>query len=288
MHVRVGDEAVRRHRAVGVLKPRRIPHTMWNAEPEAARIIEVYTPGGFELFFKDFGKRLRQGPIGLDELNRLGEPHGIRFFDDWIPELNLPGQRLGRPHRVTRAAVAPRTAWTRSWSLAARDKFDKDFGLGEWHGTNAFMSHGDRVFRTYFINNRGDEQMGSTWNYPRHHCARAPGGVGGLAEGLSPDRAVRVVDLARRIRRRPTAPILERSQRGRPRSRRPATAAQSFEGREGEVIDNVSRGDAIKLSAQLKSVSRTCFLLRRSIEERKRKLEHTNNDIKKNRLAFAA
>jgi predicted dithiol-disulfide oxidoreductase (DUF899 family) len=21
------------------------------------------------------------------------------------------------------------------------------------------------VFRTYFINNRGDEQMGSTWNY---------------------------------------------------------------------------------------------------------------------------
>ncbi len=24
---------------------------------------------------------------------------------------------------------------------------------------------GDRVFRTYFINNRGDEQMGNTWNY---------------------------------------------------------------------------------------------------------------------------
>jgi hypothetical protein len=30
---------------------------------------------------------LRQGPIGLGELNRLGEPHGIRFFDDWIPDL---------------------------------------------------------------------------------------------------------------------------------------------------------------------------------------------------------
>ena len=24
---------------------------------------------------------------------------------------------------------------------------------------------GDRVFRTYFINSRGDEQMGNTWNY---------------------------------------------------------------------------------------------------------------------------
>jgi hypothetical protein len=30
---------------------------------------------------------LRHGPIGLQELNRLGEPHGIRFFDDWIPAL---------------------------------------------------------------------------------------------------------------------------------------------------------------------------------------------------------
>jgi predicted dithiol-disulfide oxidoreductase (DUF899 family) len=45
------------------------------------------------------------------------------------------------------------------------DAFDKDFGVDEWHGTNAFMRDGDRVFRTYFINNRGDEQMGNTWNY---------------------------------------------------------------------------------------------------------------------------
>jgi hypothetical protein len=70
-----------------VLKPRRIPHTMWNAGSEPARIVELYTPGGFELFFRDFGDRLRQGAVGLEELNRLGEPHGIQFFDDWIPEL---------------------------------------------------------------------------------------------------------------------------------------------------------------------------------------------------------
>ncbi len=60
---------------------------MWNAGPEPARIMELYTPGGFELFFEDFGERLRHGPIGLDELNALGEPHGIHFFDDWIPDL---------------------------------------------------------------------------------------------------------------------------------------------------------------------------------------------------------
>jgi predicted dithiol-disulfide oxidoreductase (DUF899 family) len=45
------------------------------------------------------------------------------------------------------------------------DDFDKDFGVGEWHGTNAFIRDGDRIFRTYFIDSRGDEAMGTTWAY---------------------------------------------------------------------------------------------------------------------------
>jgi predicted dithiol-disulfide oxidoreductase (DUF899 family) len=45
------------------------------------------------------------------------------------------------------------------------DEFDKDFGVDEWHGHNAFIRDGDKVFRTYFINSRGDEAMGTTWNY---------------------------------------------------------------------------------------------------------------------------
>jgi len=36
---------------------------------------------------------------------------------------------------------------------------------GEWHGTNAFIRDGDSVCRTYFINSRGDEALGSTWSY---------------------------------------------------------------------------------------------------------------------------
>jgi quercetin dioxygenase-like cupin family protein len=98
MHARVGDEVVKATPGSWVRKPRRIPHTMWNAGPEPARIIELYTPGGFELFFRDFGERLRQGPIGLDELNRLGEPHGIRFFDDWVPDLKA-AYNVRPPHR---------------------------------------------------------------------------------------------------------------------------------------------------------------------------------------------
>jgi predicted dithiol-disulfide oxidoreductase (DUF899 family) len=45
------------------------------------------------------------------------------------------------------------------------DDFDVDFDVGEWHGTNAFIRDGDRVFRTYFIDARGDEALGSTWSY---------------------------------------------------------------------------------------------------------------------------
>jgi predicted dithiol-disulfide oxidoreductase (DUF899 family) len=46
------------------------------------------------------------------------------------------------------------------------DDFDADFGVDEWHGTNAFFrDEEDRIFRTYFVNNRGDEPMGGTWAY---------------------------------------------------------------------------------------------------------------------------
>jgi predicted dithiol-disulfide oxidoreductase (DUF899 family) len=57
---------------------------------------------------------------------------------------------------VKRAAQVP-------W-YSITDSFDTDFGGDEWHGTNAFIRDGENVFRTCFINNRGDEQMGSTWN----------------------------------------------------------------------------------------------------------------------------
>jgi predicted dithiol-disulfide oxidoreductase (DUF899 family) len=40
------------------------------------------------------------------------------------------------------------------------------FDVDQWHGTNAFYRDDDeRIYRTYFINDRGDEAMGSTWSY---------------------------------------------------------------------------------------------------------------------------
>jgi predicted dithiol-disulfide oxidoreductase (DUF899 family) len=45
------------------------------------------------------------------------------------------------------------------------DGFDLDHGVDEWHGTNAFIREDGKTFRTYFINSRGDEAMGTTWAY---------------------------------------------------------------------------------------------------------------------------
>jgi predicted dithiol-disulfide oxidoreductase (DUF899 family) len=57
-----------------------------------------------------------------------------------------------------------RMDWKMPW-YTITDSFDKDFGVDEWHGTNAFIREGARVFRTYFINGRGDEALGNTWSY---------------------------------------------------------------------------------------------------------------------------
>ncbi len=54
--------------------------------------------------------------------------------------------------------------WEMPW-YTITDSFDADFGVHEWHGHNVFPRDDDRVFRTYFINNRGDEAMGTTWSY---------------------------------------------------------------------------------------------------------------------------
>lgn len=63
------------------------------------------------------------------------------------------------------ARYRERMGWEVPW-YTITDGFDADFGVDEWHGTNAFYRDDeDRIFRTYFVNERGDEAMGSVWSY---------------------------------------------------------------------------------------------------------------------------
>jgi predicted dithiol-disulfide oxidoreductase (DUF899 family) len=64
------------------------------------------------------------------------------------------------------ARLKAEMGWTMPWyTMPSASTFDADFGVDQWHGTNAFFREGDRAFRTYFANNRGDEALGSTWSY---------------------------------------------------------------------------------------------------------------------------
>ena len=73
--------------------------------------------------------------------------------------------------------VKARMGWQMPWySLTdSPPAFDADFGVDEWHGTNAFIHDGSQVFRTYFINNRGDEVAGHDVELPGHDRAGTPG-----------------------------------------------------------------------------------------------------------------
>jgi len=71
---------------------------------------------------------------------------------------------VSRAPQTDIARLKARMGWQIPW-FTITDGFDTDFGVGEWHGTNVFLRDGDSVFRTYFVNSRGDEAMGSTWSY---------------------------------------------------------------------------------------------------------------------------
>jgi predicted dithiol-disulfide oxidoreductase (DUF899 family) len=84
-----------------------------------------------------------------------------------LAHLNARDTTLAYASRAPQADIQrlkERMDWKMPW-YTITDSWDKDFGVDQWHGHNAFIREGDRVFRTYFINNRGDEAMGTVWSY---------------------------------------------------------------------------------------------------------------------------
>lgn len=60
--------------------------------------------------------------------------------------------------------IKARMGWSHPWYTIAPDStFDVDFDVDQWHGTNAFITDGDDIYRTYFIDNRGDEVFVNTF-----------------------------------------------------------------------------------------------------------------------------
>lgn len=88
-----------------------------------------------------------------------------------LAHLNARNTTLIYASRGSQADVArikARMGWNHPWYTIVpgpEGAFDTDFGVDEWHGTNAFIRDGDRVFRTYFIDGRGDEAFVTTWSF---------------------------------------------------------------------------------------------------------------------------
>jgi predicted dithiol-disulfide oxidoreductase (DUF899 family) len=84
-----------------------------------------------------------------------------------LAHLNTRDTTLAYASRAPQPDIArlkARMEWKMPW-YTITDDFDIDFGVDQWHGHNAFIRNGDSVCRTYFINSRGDEAMGSIWSY---------------------------------------------------------------------------------------------------------------------------
>jgi len=96
---------------------------------------------------------------------------GCSFLADQVAHLAHLNARdttlvfVSRAPQERIAQMKTEMGWEQIPWYTITDDFDTDWGVGEWHGTNAFLRDGDEIWRTYFVEARGDEAMGSTWSY---------------------------------------------------------------------------------------------------------------------------
>jgi predicted dithiol-disulfide oxidoreductase (DUF899 family) len=96
--------------------------------------------------------------------------HGCSMMADQVAHLTHLNARdtsfayASRAPQPDIARLKARMGWAMPW-YTITDDWDADFGVDQWHGTNAFIRDGGQVYRTYFVDNRGDEALGSTWSY---------------------------------------------------------------------------------------------------------------------------
>ena len=108
---------------------------------------------------------------------------GCSFLADQVAHpahLNARDTTLAFVSRAPQAEIQglkERMGWELIPWYTITDDFDKDFGVDEWHGTNAFVRDGERIYRTYFVNSRAPRQWeapGVTW-ISRRLAARRSG-----------------------------------------------------------------------------------------------------------------
>jgi mannose-6-phosphate isomerase-like protein (cupin superfamily) len=86
--VQLGDDVVYGKPGDLIVKPRGQWHAFWNAGDEAARVLEIISPGGFERYFeRAAGLFSAGGPPNPDALVALADEYGLEFDLASIPRL---------------------------------------------------------------------------------------------------------------------------------------------------------------------------------------------------------
>jgi quercetin dioxygenase-like cupin family protein len=71
-----------------LVKPRDIPHAMWNVTDRPARILEIVMPAGLERYFEELAPILSEhGPEWTARFHELATQYGLTILDDWSDEL---------------------------------------------------------------------------------------------------------------------------------------------------------------------------------------------------------
>ena len=84
----IGEEVVTAPAGTLVLKPRGVPHTVWNTGAQPARILEIISPGGFESYFVELDKILSApGQPDYDRIIALAGRYGLEFDFSRLEEL---------------------------------------------------------------------------------------------------------------------------------------------------------------------------------------------------------
>jgi hypothetical protein len=69
-----------------LVKPRGVPHAMWNAGSMPAKVAEILNPAGLEEYFEKLAPILAEHRPAA-EYYQLAEDYGITIRDDWIEDL---------------------------------------------------------------------------------------------------------------------------------------------------------------------------------------------------------
>lgn len=96
--VRLGDQEFEAPSGSYLVKPRGIPHALWNPGPEPAIVVEILSPAGFERYFQELAPILEHSGRGWSErYHTLAEAYGITVLNDWTDELEAKYRISLRP-----------------------------------------------------------------------------------------------------------------------------------------------------------------------------------------------